>query len=336
MKKINAFIAVFSLLAVSTVRAGGPEFIVLPDYFTGFYVGGTISVHNLVSNQNSSFDPVEDITVANVVLPIQPIYSLMAILPASILSTNEADTGTIDIYGGIQGGLGKVFNHRWYLGIEGFGEWGKQQTTTTNTTTTPAQLSVTVSQGDTTFSQAIVSNTTSITTTTSTKIKNDYGVAGKIGYLFTPTTLLYGKIGAVWADITVSSSMSGTNNASFLNSVFPMSDISSMNQLIFTASNSNSDTKTALLLGIGMEQFVYADRVSLSLEYNYADFGSVKTSGNVFVQSTTISSVVDDIDIPVNTQSMSQTLEDALSASADAKISTFLVGLNFYFGRNWL
>src|SRR5207245_6644373 len=52
-----------------------------------------------------------------------------------------------DLYG-VQGGVGKVFDHRWYIGVVGFGEWGNQSSTHTdasqflvsNATSNPATM----------------------------------------------------------------------------------------------------------------------------------------------------------------------------------------------------
>ncbi len=260
-------------------------------------------------------------------------------MPAGLLATSESDVGAIDIYGGLQGGWGRVFNHHWYLGAVGFGEWGKQEANSQNVAVIPKQFLVVASNDEMPplpINRVSIVSNNSIGLSTNTEIKNDYGVAAKLGYLFTPSTLLYGKIGAEWADINISSSVSGGANSTISQTAISHSEIINSN-VTLSGSNSNSKTNAALLLGIGMEQFVYSNIVSLSLEYDYADFGSVSTSGPVNIHSVTTGSVTrQETTTPLTPQVEDASLANSLSASSDAKISTFLLGLNVYFGRNWL
>jgi|GEM_PF-1381215 len=337
-KKLITSVALSTLLSASAIFAGGPEIIIQPDYFSGFYVGGTGAFHHVSLDSTSNVLVPSDITLG----PILPLFASQVIIPAGTFSSDNGSGSAFTGYGGVQGGFGKVFSHQWYAGIQGFGEWGSASNTATTQSATPAVVStIGLPLG--------ILNITTVTTqsssnSTTVKIGNDYGVAAKLGYLITPTTMFYGKIGAVWADITTSNNTvqgASRDRTIILNTPIVPVNLLTLNahtDATLTGSSSNEDTKTAILLGIGAEQFVYGDMISINVEYDYANYGSVNTSTNMTAagnSNITISNaVVPPIVIPIFSGSGIPT-NVVSSASGNAKVSTLLAGLNFYFGRNW-
>lgn len=319
--------ALVSCLAASATFAGGPEIIQEPDYFSGFFVGGTGAFHMAGFDGSSSAVASQDIvSTTPFPFPIFPPQTITQVyFPAGTLTSNSIDGNSYDGYYGVQGGVGKVFNHRWYAGFVGFGEWGTQNNTDVS------------SQNFTTFTSSSaflninIPTTGSYNSTTTVKISNDYGVAFKPGFLVAPRTMVYGKIGAIWSQIKITNTFSGTSetklNSTFLPGTPTIYD--AVGQL--GGSSSTEDSKIALLLGIGFEQFIYRDFVTINVEYNYANYGSVSTSTPL-----TGTAIVSTGGGALPPSQNSAALSGATAqASASAKVSTLLAGLNFYFGSQW-
>lgn len=345
-------VAFTTLLTASAVFAGGPE-IIEPDYFSGFFVGGTVAMHSMTTDQNADYNfgtaAGSFLSVPFVIVPPSGLQEAVApsghvdltsTIGGGTIGSMNVDGGSLDVYGGVQAGFGKVFNHQWYLGIVGFWEGGsqdatansQQQNTFVSTGTASVISSTNPSRTDVFFATNGASN---VNLSSTTSIDNDYGVAAKLGYVITPTTLIYGKVGAIWANITASSSVNGSVLGTSTATVVTTDTGGTVTQFgpeaisgsaSVNGSASSEDTEISLLLGAGIEQFLYQDIVSLNFEYNYANFGTV-TAGPVPV---TASNVV------VNGVLQSNTTVGSLSSSGNAKISTFLAGLNFYFGHDWI
>lgn len=308
-KKLIYSSALAALISASSIAlAGGPEVIPVEDYFSGFYVGGTGSVHHV------DFDGSNSVNFSGFNPLLNP--ALAAALTPGVLASNDSDGASIDGYGGIQGGFGWTFNHVWYLGVQGFGEWGSQSQTNSSTSGPITTLDA----------SGLISSTSTTNTTTTLKLSNDYGVAGKIGYVVAPRTLVYGKVGASWANLKVTNSASTANILSTGPTVPGLISLAS----IASGSSNTQNNQIGLLLGIGFEQFVYQDLVSINVEYDYVNYGSVSTGPVSLVGSSTLSV----IGVPVsNTGAVF--LPVTTSATASAKVNSLLGGINFYFGRNW-
>jgi opacity protein-like surface antigen len=98
------------------------------------------------------------------------------------------------------------------------------------------------------------------------KLDQQYGVVAKLGWLPAKCTQLYVFVGPQWGDFKVSASAS---------------DTFAIGATTYAAgvSHDHSKFKTGLLAGLGFEQMVN-DCVSVALEYDYGNYGSV--SGNAF------------------------------------------------------
>lgn len=309
-KKMIYSSALAALLSASSIAlAGGPEIVPVEDYFSGFYIGGTGSLHHATLDGSSSVDFIGDDPAVN---------PLAAVLVPGTLFSAELNGGSVDGYGGVQGGFGWTFNHVWYLGVQGFGEWGQQSDTSTSDS---KLVDFNILGIDTDVATA--------TSTTQVKISNDYGVAAKFGYVVAPRTLVYGKVGASWADIQVNNTATVVNDFNILPPV--VENVHS----VATASSSSSDNKIGLLLGIGFEQFVWEDLVSVNVEYDYVNYGTVSTGPTPLIlnSTTTVLGVV----VPPDADDLPADFQTALTTQANgsATVNAILAGINFYFGRNW-
>ncbi|MBS0350939.1 MAG: outer membrane beta-barrel protein [Proteobacteria bacterium] len=265
-KKVIYSMALTAFLATSAAFAGGAEVVAVQNVnpFNGFYVGGNLDFHHTGFDINGSTDLYNSIVPPNV----KPFT-------AELSSQNGGDRSN-NLYVGPQIGWGKVFQNRWYGGLEGFADFGH------------ANGSVSTSS---------VQANDFVKVTNSAQVGDNYGVASKLGVLLTPTTLAYAKLGVSWAQIKTSVSF---------------------DTLYKTASNSNRDMKPGFVWGVGAEQFVWKDLVSLYGEYTYESFGSVSTSATMPIAET----IAGKADLTVN-------------ASSKANVSAFTGGVNFHFLNNW-
>jgi outer membrane immunogenic protein len=95
------------------------------------------------------------------------------------------------------------------------------------------------------------------------KLDWDASIRGRVGYLLTPTWLLYATGGAAWQEIKTSASCSGVGgNSSYCVGAF---------------SDSTSTTKSGWTVGGGVEA-AFAPHWLARIEYRYADFGDVSNT----------------------------------------------------------
>lgn len=316
IKKLIFPSVLISCLMTASAWAGGPEVIIEPDYFSGFFIGGTGSFHQTAFNGSSSVEAPDDIVIATKIGNLPPVTQ--TILPAGTYINNTISGNDFAGYYGVQGGVGKVFDHRWYAGFVGFGEWGSGSYTNSNSD----QVNSLMVNPNTSFSGQYTSSTT-------VTISNDYGVAFKPGYLVAPKSMVYGKVGAVWADLTVLNSFNA-GSASTITNPATGTVINSVGS--FSGSSSNEEKKTGLLLAIGFEQFIYRDLFAFNVEYNYVNYGHVNTSTYITGQST---SVINQPGTPSTTAVTTLVSPVITQGSANARVSTLLGGLSIYFGSHW-
>jgi len=329
MKK-KLIVAAATLLSASTAFAGGPEILPIEDYFSGFYVGGNISGQFMKSKQTAQLDMGSQLDVGPTL--VTPIEDVFLPIPQVLLS---GDGGAADVFGGIQGGFNWTFNHQWVLGLEGFGNWGNlSSTTSTTVNSVNAPLVNNVNQLIPFVPVNSDSNTNSntVTLSTTTKIDSQYGLKGKLGWLVTPTTMIYGVIGAEWADLKVTTNANGAYN---VNAVSDDESITSNGT--FTGSESSSSTKVSVLAGGGIEQFVYQDIVSFFVEYDYSNFATVNVGPSDVTTSISGSTTVDGhTETFGDPTPLSQPIENVLTGGGNATVNAVQGGINVYFGRNWL
>lgn len=332
MKKKIIFPVLTALLSASSIAmAGGPEVLPPLDYFSGFYIGGIVGLQHFTIEETSNVVLTEPIALFNIIP--------LTLVQAGELNSFNASGGNYVGYGGVQGGVGKVFWQHFYLGVQGWGAWGSDTENNTQTTDIPfatrtvsipaINIPPIVSFGGGNFN---IMKEASATTSTSTEVSNNYGVAAKLGWVVAPRSMFYGKVGASWAEVNLSNSLTVHANTSAVNTDSGLTVLNA--DTTFNASSSTDTTKLGLLLGIGFEQFVWEDIVSINVEYNFVTYGHVTTpaaqlTGNTFVTVPTISN---------NTFGPFVTDTDVYtSATCDnIKISQLMAGINFYFAREWI
>lgn len=337
MKNTLILSVLFSSLTFAVfANAGGPDILIGPDYFSGFYVGGTGAFHMAGFNGFSNTDTPNQVAVAETFtdlgMPSVTVSVNQTFFPAGNLISGDADSNSFDGYYGVHGGVGKVFAHRWYTGFEGFGEWGAQKTTVNNFSnfSNDSQVIITTTPGSTTSQAVPVSG--SYQSQTSVKLTHDYGVVFKPGFLVAPQTLIYGKVGAIWANLQVTNCVNGESNSSITNS----SGVTYQSQAVLSGSSTNKDNKISLLLGLGLEQFIYRNFIALGIEYNYANYGHVATATAINVDETVGGSIPLDDSSFINFSGDSQTANVGTTrASVNARVSSLIGSLNFYFGSHW-
>lgn len=167
-KKLIRLTAAAALLSASAVYAGGPDMVIaMPSPFNGFYLGGSVSMHQ------TGFDIDGDAA----------FFSTLGLFPFSIdLASQDGGDSSTDAYYDVHGGWGHVYMNRWYFGVEGFADFGNADGSINNT----------LLPGSPIFTANL---------TNSAHIGTDYGVTARLGMLLSPTTLAYAKLGAVWASI---------------------------------------------------------------------------------------------------------------------------------------
>ncbi len=331
-KKIIYSSALTAILSVTTVLAGGPEIIpVIPDYFTGFFVGpvGGVTQTLFDVNASTSMDPVT-LSVFNDADPT-PMFGHLTVDPSySSITTNG---GTFDGFVGVEGGLGITVAHQYYLGVNGFGEWGKSTSQQNGFATLGSDWMFPANTSNEFTTPGLQG---SVQQTVTTEFSNKYGVFFKPGWLVTPTTMVFGEIGGMWANVKVTNSV----NYSFDGSVSDVDpggvagDINDVTGSALGTSDSGNKTKTALLLGVGFETFVFPQwfgtHLTLGADYRYANFGSVETDTNVTGTATRkfrdSNATLADETVVVNGTS---------SAQASVKVSEFNGFAHFYFGNDW-
>lgn len=314
-KKIIYSSVLVTLMSASSIAlAGGPEIVPEPDYFNGFYVGGIGGVHHNLFNGSSQVNLTDPISLNFLDV------GLFVLAEPETLVNNDIGGGQFDGYGGVQGGYGTVFNHEFYVGLQGFGEWGTSSETASNT------ISGALNNIPIIFPDEVSNAVGSLNSSTTMKISNDYGISGKLGWVVAPRSMIYGKVGASWANIKVSNTTTG--NISIQNPL-------SATTLNLSASSSNEQTQIGLLLGIGFEQFIYHDIISANVEFDHTNYGHVNTTtpnlaGNFIVGS--------------NNNPLSPFVPGTYTATSNFNgqssvrviTSALMAGLNFYFHSNWV
>lgn len=321
-KKIVCSAFTLLLSASSIAMAGGPEILPPLDYFSGYYIGGMGGLQHFTIEETTNVFLTEPVALFNIIP--------LTLVEAGTLNTFNASGGNYVGYGGVQGGAGKVFWQHFYLGLQGWGAWGDDTENNEQLGNIPfapdIHVHVIPNSGD-----FIVNTVAKASTSTSTKVSNNYGVAAKLGWVVAPRSMFYGKIGASWADVKLSNWLSVHVNAD-INDVRGADILNADTGL--NADSSTDKTKLGLLLGLGFEQFVWEDIVSINVEYNFVTYGSVTTppaqlTGDTFVTAPAISS---------NKLGPFTTDTNVYTSATCSKIriNQLMAGLNFYFGRGWI
>jgi len=154
----------------------------------------------------------------------------------------------------------------------------------------------------------------------SIKLKNDYSLLFKLGYVLQPNTLIYGLIGPSWGYFNLYSTTNATSNV--IIGVAPGPEpLPIFGEISGSVPATDDGYQTGWLAGIGLE-YLFWKNASIGLEYTHADYGDLdfpdKTMGvlNVFGSKAH----------PYPTSSLSN------QAEFNAETNNILLKLNYYIG----
>lgn len=318
-KIIRTSVLTALLSASSLALAGGPEVILPePNYFDGLYIGGFGGVAHDSFEGSSDVVLTEPVAIFNIVP--------LTVFEAGNLNHSDFSSGDFNGYGGVKGGFGKQMRQL-YLGVEGWGEFGSSSDTETQSAQIPFNTNIPVRLRPS-KQRLFLNPQASATTATTMKIQDSAGVGGRVGWLATPRTLVYAKIGASWADIKVYNSLNvnASNNITDKNG----NTVINVATNLSTGTTSASAVKAGLDLGAGVEQMV-VDNVSVDVEYNYVNYGAVHTSPAQLTGGTTIETNSKwgsfNRFIPLTTNVFTE------GSVNSVHVSTLMAGLNFYFSN---
>lgn len=153
----------------------------------------------------------------------------------------------------------------------------------------------------------------SLATKTSLELRNgEYGVDIRPGYLIDTNTMVYGRIGVAFNELTNESTdtFSFTRHSQVLQSQATFDN---------TLSRSKEKHVSALRLGIGLEHKI-TDSLAVTADYIYTYYGKVNTSG---ISDTTTAG--EDLDPILNV--------DGLQVQSSGRVSTQagMLGIKYYF-----
>lgn len=202
----------------------------------------------------------------------------------SITMTGAPQVSINKIIGEINIGYGVTYQQL-YLALEGRGIFSGADKKSINTILTENN------------SQLILSNNLNI------KIKNEYGLLFKLGYLFMPSTILYGLIGSEWM------SYSANTNTDYMQNIGA--------DIIASTTNSHSETRSGLLVGVGIEHLI-TNTVSIGLEYTYVNYSSLH-----YPMTTPSTVTLNDVPFPGSALSENHHLS--------SRVNNVVLKLNYYF-----
>ena len=206
--------------------------------WTGFYVGGAIGARR--TDSDLSIGSIDELFSNNTITQHDLPFCTQDHIPCRTGASSGGTALRIGPYVGYNWQIGE----RWVAGIEG--DWAWADNTTTHDGFKFFQ-SIGNVPGDSSFA---------------VKTSWDAGARARLGFLATPTLLVYGTGGAAWMKTDM------TSNCGAL-SCFPGTN----SPLVI----SQSSVRTGWTLGGGVESMLAANWI-LRAEYRYADYGSVSTT----------------------------------------------------------
>jgi outer membrane immunogenic protein len=213
--------------------------------WTGFYgginIGGSFGGGNVSSSARDLFDD----SVGLSVFAVPTAFGAASAAAAS----NSASLNNSGIIGGGQIGYNYQFYERFVAGLE-----ADIQGTNLSSTTTALGGAVEGATGVPFLSASTYSR------------KLDYlgTVRGRVGYLVTPTLLVYATGGLAWANV-------GLSNSLFQTGLDPLGRVGASQTV-----GAFNDTRTGWTAGAGAE-WMFLPNWSAKLEYLYYDLGNVNT-----------------------------------------------------------
>ncbi len=211
-------------------------------------------------------------------------------------SNNTLDAKQYDISGTgeIRLGYGKsIADWPIWLGLEIFGNLGDRDVTDSEQFNTLLEVE---------DPEEIIVNTDFSNKTTVSLNDAEFGIDLRPGIFLSEDTLLYGRIGAAFNELELST-----------HTIFDNEFIGEIDDS-FTSSvhAKNSDNVTALRLGVGLEQKILS-QLSVTFDYIYTDYGDISAHNTNFQ--------------PVESGNSSET---TISSNAAVKTHAVLLGINYF------
>ena len=209
--------------------------------WTGFYIGGSVGGRWSDSSWSTT-------AIGSPLGPSDPTTT-----PASFNSSSFRAGGYI--------GYNWQFSPSWVAGVEADAAWGHNSKTLAGIPGTFGPTGFGVDAGAQAFDSSNV------------KLGWDGSVRGRVGYLITPTWLVYATGGVAWQQVDINAACAG----SFFNSSWC---VAPRNETVST-------TRTGWTVGGGIETLLWNNWL-LRAEYRYADYGNI---GHTFFGGTGIDEV---------------------------------------------
>ncbi|MGD9632807.1 MAG: outer membrane protein [Pirellulales bacterium] len=317
-KKTLFSIAALTVLAGSALAADLPHYKAPPPpppppppLWTGFYVGlnagGTWSQSNSI--YTSSFPVASAGSTAINTTSAAYLASAMALGASGNISTGSN--------GGFIGGGQIGYNWQFYNSFVAGVEADIQGVASSRSNAAAANVLSLGGDPNAFFTNAVPDL---LATTISSHKQLDYigTVRGRLGYLVTPTLLVYGTGGLAYGGVSVSTSIfQGNNDCANFNATLP----GCLTPAAFGVGN-YSDTRVGWTAGAGLE-WMFWPNWSTKVEYLYYDLGSVAFSSGV------LASVFD------NTAAGGTSLSAAIASQSRTRFDGHIVrvGVNYHF--NW-
>lgn len=247
--------------------------------FNGPYVGGELGTQIAYSGETSN---------NNVALAIPSMFQ------SNFPFSNHAGLERNSIIGSIFTGYGRTRN-KLYLGGELAlsNSYYKMSTITNKSMFQQFQTFLIIQNYDTISSQVNVSPT-------------QFQILARPGYLITPTSLLYSRIGTSLAKVSMNTSFTSLKRLS------SVSDPSSFNQFIITTQGNKTSHRATFQVGGGLEQAIN-DKFTVRVDYLYTDYGTIRVNSSQIKNDSGVELLANN------------------SASARIKNNAFMLGMTYQF-----
>ena len=253
--------------------------------WSGFYIGGNVggtfggdnSVNTSSTVSSYIVDPTYFLNNAG-----NPNGQYWATNSAQGATGNSGTGGTSAFIGGGQIGYNSQFGYNWVAGIE-----ADIQGIASGNGSGSISNSVGLPQFWLYPPPAAAFDTLTTTIASSRGIDFFGTVRGRLGFLFTPTLLVYGTGGLAYAGVHASTSITQTNNDAANTIAAYGAPGQYWENPTATSTGSVSDTRLGWTVGAGIEWMVWRNW-SFKAEYLYYDLGSVTYGLSPLVTTSTI------------------------------------------------
>lgn len=248
---------VFNIIAITSICTAGVAYsgtmgpIDIEPNWKGFYLGGN------VGGWWSQSDSARMNGVVSGVDPVFPDYAINIAAALADVGTNDLSMNAAGFIGGGQVGYNFIHNSKFLIGAEADIN-GLTQSNNTFTLNKTVNLPPSVTPSESYRSTISVMN----------KVNCIGTVRGRIGYLFTPSMLVYGKGGFAYGDVSLKTLIIA--NESLGADIYPG----------VVAQNNSHQTRPGWTAGGGVEWMFYSNW-SANVEYAYYDLGKANSTVTV-------------------------------------------------------